>query len=259
MLLEIELALEGFVDGLNDLPQRFEQRCAGPFRLALAGWPQQPNALLDQLMFEVPAEVVLVADQRLSGPVGDKVRLCREQIQQGCALNFTGLAARWTKRLGTPVSVALGMALLSGGLSAVAVLSSGGYGGALLGLVLMGAGCAIANPAMAYAIMSAIPPEKAGVGAGINGTLAEFGNGLGVAVLGAVLNSRFAALVPVAVGSASLPAALAAADGSEERRRITDAFASGVEASQLVGAVAVLAGGLLAAVLLHRAERADSR
>ncbi|WP_455358376.1 MFS transporter [Streptomyces sp. SYSU K21746] len=175
------------------------------------------------------------------------------------ALNFTGIAARWTKRLGMPVSIALGMALLSAGLAAVAVLSSGGYGGALLGLVLMGVGCAVANPAMAYAIMSAIPPEKAGVGAGINGTLAEFGNGLGVAVLGAVLNSRFAALVPVAVGTASLPAALAAADGDAERQRITDAFASGVETSQLVGAAAVLAGGLLAAVLLHRAERADSR
>ncbi|CAM5314197.1 MFS transporter [Streptomyces xanthochromogenes] len=117
----------------------------------------------------------------------------------------------------------------------------------------MGAGIALSMPAMANAIMSAIPPEKAGVGAGVNGTLGEFGNGLGVAVLGAVLNSRFAALVPVA--AASLPAALAAARDDAERSRIADAFASGLETSQLVGAVAVLAGGLLAAVLLHRAER----
>ena len=64
----------------------------------------------------------------------------------------------------------------------------------------MGAGVALAMPAMANAVMSAIPPEKAGVGAGINGTLAEFGNGLGVAVLGAVLNSRFAALIPARGG-----------------------------------------------------------
>lgn len=146
------------------------------------------------------------------------------------ALNFSGLSAKWAAKLGTPVSVALGMVLMSGGLVSIAVLDAGGYAGTLVGLLLIGGGCAIANPAMAHAIMSAIPREKAGVGAGINGTLAEFGNGLGVAVLGAVLSSR--------VPSAGL--------------------AAGLETGQLVGAVAVLLGGFVAAALLRRAERADS-
>jgi EmrB/QacA subfamily drug resistance transporter len=168
-------------------------------------------------------------------------------------LNFTGLTAKWTARLGLPVSIALGMALTAAGLAAIALTASGGYAGTLLGLLLIGVGCAIASPAMAHAIMSSIPPEKAGVGAGINGTLAEFGNGLGVAVLGAVLNARFAALVSVT--ASSLPAALASANSAAERERITDAFSSGLESSQLVGAVAVLLGGLVAAVLLRRAER----
>ncbi|MGV9449663.1 MFS transporter [Streptomyces sp. NPDC003635] len=172
------------------------------------------------------------------------------------ALNFTGVSAKWTAKLGTPMSILLGMVLMSGGLVSTATLASGGYTGTLLGLVLIGVGCAIANPAMAHAIMSAIPREKAGVGAGINGTLAEFGNGLGVAVLGAVLNSRFATLIPVA--ASSLPAALASADGEAQRTRIKDALASGLETSQLVGALAVLLGGLVAAALLRRAERADS-
>jgi hypothetical protein len=148
------------------------------------------------------------------------------------------------------------MVLMSGGLVSIATLTASGYAGTLLGLLLIGGGCAIANPAMAHAIMSAIPPEKAGVGAGVNGTLAEFGNGLGVAVLGAVLNARFAALIPFA--AASLPAALASAESAGERARIKDAFSSGLETSQLVGAVAVLLGGLLAAALLRRAEGADS-
>ncbi|MFI1884973.1 MFS transporter [Streptomyces jumonjinensis] len=173
------------------------------------------------------------------------------------ALNLTGVGPRLLPKLGTPLTIAIGMALVSAGLAAIALLGGDGYGGMLLGLVVMGAGIALSMPAMANAIMSAIPPEKAGVGAGVNGTLAEFGNGLGVAVLGAVLNSRFAVLVPGVVGAASLPAALAAADGSAERERVSDAFASGLETSQLVGAVAVLAGGLLAALLLRRAENAD--
>ncbi|MFF2508909.1 MFS transporter [Streptomyces sp. NPDC058067] len=172
-------------------------------------------------------------------------------------LNLTGVGARLLPKLGTPVTIASGMTCLAAGLAAIALLGGDGYGGMLFGLVVMGAGIAFAMPAMANAIMGAIPPEKAGVGAGVNGTLAEFGNGLGVAVLGAVLNSRFAALV--SVSAASLPAALAAAGSGAERRRIADAFASGLETSQLVGAVAVLVGGLLAAALLRRAERADSR
>lgn len=171
------------------------------------------------------------------------------------ALNLTGLGARLVPKLGTPATIATGMGLLAAGLAAIALLGQHGYGGTLLGLLVMGVGIALAMPAMANAIMSAIPPEKAGVGAGVNGTLAECGNGLGVAVLGAVLNSRFAALVPSAVGAASLPAALAAAHGEDERTRITDAFASGLETSMLGGAAAVLAGGLLAALLLRRAER----
>lgn len=162
-------------------------------------------------------------------------------------LNFTGLSAKWTARLGAPLSIALGMVFLSGGLVSLATLASDGYAGTLLGLLLIGVGCAIANPAMAHTLMSSIPPEKAGVGAGVNGTLAEFGNGLGVAVLGAVLSSRFAWV--------SVPAALAAAGSAAERRDVVSAFSSGLEASQLVGAAAVLAGGLLAAVLLRRAER----
>ncbi|MET7712243.1 hypothetical protein [Streptomyces sp. NPDC005407] len=51
---------------------------------------------------------------------------------------------------------------------------------------------------------------------------------------------------------------LASAGDAGERERISDAFASGLQTSQLVGAVAVLAGGLLAAMPLRRADRAES-
>ncbi|MEY9487632.1 EmrB/QacA subfamily drug resistance transporter [Streptomyces calvus] len=172
------------------------------------------------------------------------------------ALNFTGVATKWSARMGTPVSIGLGMGLMAAGLVSIATLTAHGYAGTLLGLVLIGTGTAVGSPVMSHAIMSSIPREKAGVGAGINGTLAEFGTGLGVAVLGAVLNARFAALVPVAAGS--LPVALAAAGSDGERARITDAYSSGLETSLLVGAVAVLLGGLVAGTLLHRADRADS-
>ncbi|MET7902753.1 MFS transporter [Streptomyces sp. NPDC005336] len=173
-------------------------------------------------------------------------------------LNLSGVGARLLPKLGPPLTIVTGMGLLAAGLAAIATLGAHSYGGMLIGLVVMGMGIALAMPAMATAIMSAIPPDKAGVGAGVNGTLTEFGNGLGVAVLGAVLNSRFASLLPsAAAGAGSLPAAVAAARTPEDRAAVADAFASGVETSQLVGAVAVLAGGVLAALLLSRAERSS--
>ncbi len=91
------------------------------------------------------------------------------------------------------MAVPLSTVLTALGPVSVALPADGGYGGTSLGPVLIGVGCALGNPAMAHAVMSAIPPDRAGAGAGVNGTPAEFGNGLGVAVLGAVLNARFAA------------------------------------------------------------------
>lgn len=173
-------------------------------------------------------------------------------------LNFSGIGSAVLTRLGTPLTLVGGMGLLSAGLAFIATLGADSYGGMLFGLVLMGGGTAMAMPAMANAIMSAIPQEKAGVGAGVNGTLAEFGNGLGVGVLGAVLGSRFSALVPAAAtGAASLPEALADVRTEAERRAVEGAFADALSTAQLVGAAAVFAGGLLAAFLLGRAERAE--
>ncbi|MFD7892280.1 MFS transporter, partial [Streptomyces albidoflavus] len=54
----------------------------------------------------------------------------------------------------------------------------------------------------------------------------------------------------------SVPAAMAAADSGAARERVTDSFSTGLSTSQFVGAAAVLTGGLLAAYLLSRAERA---
>ncbi|WP_415925782.1 MFS transporter, partial [Streptomyces scabiei] len=164
------------------------------------------------------------------------------------ALNFTGLSAKVMVRLGGPLSVLVGMVSVAAGLVSIA-LAADGYAGMLAGLLLIGVGAAVASPAMAHAIMSSIPPAKAGVGAGLNGTVAEFGNGLGVAVLGAVLTAQFAA--------DSLPTALADAGSAQARSRVLDSFSSGLETSQLLGASAVLLGGVVAAGLLRRADRED--
>ncbi len=192
------------------------------------------------------------------GPL--KAGLCTAPMAATIAvLNLLGVGARLLRTLGTPLIVVLGMGLLAGGLALVAEAGGHGYAGLLAGLFVMGAGISLAMPAMGAALMGAIPPERAGIGAGVNGTLNEFGNGLGIAVLGAVLGSRFAALLPRSVDAGSLPDALAAAHGPAERAAVAHAFASGLSTSQLMGAAAVLAGGLVSFVLLRRAEGAEGR
>ncbi|MFI9785258.1 MFS transporter [Kitasatospora sp. NPDC051984] len=174
-------------------------------------------------------------------------------------LNLTGVGARLLPKLGFPGAVALGMALLSGGLAVIALTGSAhGYTGLLAGLLLMGAGIAVAQPAMATALMGAIPPERAGAGAGVQGTATEFGGGLGVAVLGAVLGSRFAAGLPAQVpdsAAKSLPDALAAAPDDSLREVVRTAFSDGLTSSQLIGAAAILLGGLVSAALLRGTEQ----
>ena len=68
---EVELALEGVVDRLDDLPQWFEEARARRGVLALAGRAQQLDAGVGEGGFEVAAVVVLVRDQRLCGLGGE--------------------------------------------------------------------------------------------------------------------------------------------------------------------------------------------
>ncbi|MCC3770479.1 MFS transporter, partial [Streptomyces sp. UNOC14_S4] len=153
------------------------------------------------------------------------------------ALNFTGASTRLLARMRLPVAVAVGVGVMALGFAVVAAFPSDGYGVLLLGLVLMGAGCAVANPAIAGAVMGSIPPEQAGAGAGVDGTMSELGGSLGVAALGAVMNSRFTALLPATITAAgSLPEALAGARTEADRDAVRSAFASGVESAQLAGA-----------------------
>jgi fucose permease len=176
--------------------------------------------------------------------------------------NLTGLGARVLRRLGAGRAVVIGIPLLAAGLAAVALFARHGYVGALVGLVLIGAGVGLAMPALATSIMTAISRKRAGTGAGVNGTLQEFGASLGVAILGAVLSARFAASLPGALDqevSKSLPTALAAAEAHPQAEELAaatkDAFLSGLSASQWTGAAVVLAGGLAVGTLLRRTEK----
>ncbi|MFC4061911.1 MFS transporter, partial [Planomonospora corallina] len=170
-------------------------------------------------------------------------------------LNAAGVAALLIRALGAPLAIAGGMTLLAAGLVVVAQSGGEGYWPLLTGLLLMGAGCAVANPAIVEAVFSAVPPDDAGAGAGIEGTMTELGSSLGVAALGTFMQLRWTALLPAAAAADSLPDSLAAAGTAAERDTILSAFADALRYGELAGAAAVLAGGCVTALLIHLSRR----
>ena len=102
VLFEVELPFECLVDRFDDLAQWLEELGTGPFWLAFAGRPQQAQACLAQGGFELSAEVVLVPDDELTGPVGGR-GLAGEDVEQHLA--FVGLGAGEAKPTGSPCRV----------------------------------------------------------------------------------------------------------------------------------------------------------
>jgi EmrB/QacA subfamily drug resistance transporter len=175
-------------------------------------------------------------------------------------LVVSNASARLGFKLGAGYTMMLGMSTVAAGLLALSFSTAdGGYGATLTGLILIGAGVGIAMPVAASALMGAIPPERAGIASGLNGTLTELGNSFGIAILGSLLSARFAASLPDSLGEGadrSMTSALRAAAGSPAlTQTVREAFVSGMSASLVVGACAALLGGVVSGLMLRRTER----
>lgn len=171
------------------------------------------------------------------------------------------LSALVLKKLRTPGALLAGMSVAAVGLLLISLTPVERYAGSFLGLILVGLGMGVAGPVATNALMSALPLSKAGTGSGVNSTIQEFGNGLGVAVLGAILTGFFVSRAPASLeeaGKHSFTDALRQAGSSPNSdtlvAQVRDAFGQGLSASQLVGALTVLVGGVAAALLLWRTE-----
>jgi EmrB/QacA subfamily drug resistance transporter len=100
-----------------------------------------------------------------------------------------------------PPRVLLGSGVLLGALGCVLQLGRPSVPGIALGLAVTGIGIGIAGPATGTAIAAAAPPGRAGMAAGILTTTRQFGQTLGVAVLGIAYQAG--GLTPVYVVAAA--------------------------------------------------------
>ncbi len=142
--------------------------------------------------------------------------------------------------------------VLVGGLTASALglllLADAGPGSPIwiveIGLGLLGAGIGLTMPPATGAVMSSLPPHKAGVGSAVNDLARELGGAFGIGVLGSITLSRYRA------GLGNPAAAHAPADIANTPAAHA-AYSSGIETAMVVGAVLAA----LAAIAVHLALR----
>ncbi|MCQ4128210.1 MFS transporter [Rhodococcus erythropolis] len=183
-------------------------------------------------------------------------------------------------RLGNKLIVTVGLALFSAAFLWISTLSeSTSYTEIALQMIPLGLGLGLTAAPATEAIMGAAPPEKAGIGSGMNDATREVGGTLGVAIIGSVYASLYASslsssdaaqnlpdhvrsAVEESVGGAVIASEQLRATGEHNTAQtISDvanhAFLDGLAAGSYVAAAVTALGALIAAAFLPSRPKND--
>jgi EmrB/QacA subfamily drug resistance transporter len=120
--------------------------------------------------------------------VGQTSAILRLMPMMAAAAAFAPVAGGLTARIGPRKVIAIGLVLMAAGSSLLIFLTpETPYGQVLLALVLLGAGDIAVITPVADIILSAVPKERTGSAAALNGAAMQVGGALGTAVLTSVL------------------------------------------------------------------------
>jgi EmrB/QacA subfamily drug resistance transporter len=177
------------------------------------------------------------------------------------------VAPRLAERFGTKAVVAAGLGIVAAGMLLLARIGAGSdYGDLLQSQIVLAFGMALSTAPATEAIMGSLPRSKAGVGSAVNDTTRELGGALGIAVLGSLFASHYAArlrpdvddlpdgisaaAVDSVAGAAEIAAEIGGTAGDALSDSATQAFVDGLQLAATVGAGTALAGAVIAAVWL---------
>ena len=174
------------------------------------------------------------------------------------------LSARLVERLGTKLVVTIGLTTISVAMLVLSTLhTDSSYFRVIGNMCFMALGMALVMAPATERVMGSLPRSKAGVGSAVNDTTRQMGGALGVAVIGSLVASVYAAGIDDVAASfgfsgsalgdvrASLGGALKAvpgmgAAGPEFARAAKDSFVHGLSLGLRLGAVVVLAAAFVA-------------
>jgi hypothetical protein len=126
------------------------------------------------------------------------------------------LSPRLAERIGTKLTVALGLGLVTAAFLLYQGLTvDSSYGEVAWRLMVMAVGMGLTMAPATESIMGSLPLAKAGVGSAVNDTTRQVGGALGVAVIGSVLATVYGdKITDVLSGTAAPPEAVEAASSS---------------------------------------------
>ena len=174
---------------------------------------------------------------------------------------------RVAARVPLRVMISVGLALVAAGLALMYGLDAdSGWTALLFGFVAGGIGIGVANPALAAGALRVVDPARTGMASGISNTFRLAGVAIGVAALGALLQSRVESSLSASAGDNAH--ALGAAVSSSGTRAVAGhpdlvepaktAFVSGLNDLLIAGSLLLVVGALAAAVLLRSAAPAPA-
>ncbi|HKQ01167.1 MAG TPA: MFS transporter [Actinomycetes bacterium] len=147
----------------------------------------------------------------------------------GAALVVSVLGGRFADVLPVRATLPAGQLLSAAGLLALRGLAASSPWTVMLpGLLVLGVGIGLANPAVTYAALGVVPATHSGMAAGVNNTFRQVGIAIGIAVLGTLLPARI--------------------DGDPA------AFASALDQILLVSAGVAVTGAALAVTLVRQRD-----
>jgi EmrB/QacA subfamily drug resistance transporter len=153
------------------------------------------------------------------------------------------VARRFASRLPAGLLLGSGMALVATGLALMSRVSDQSRWTVLLpGLILVGIGIGLANPAIAHIALAVVAPNRSGMASGISNTFRIGGVATGVAALGAILQHSVRNNAVIASGPRAAGAGFVAPH---------HAFVSGVHDLLLLGTATAALGALAAFALIR--------
>jgi len=185
------------------------------------------------------------------------------------------LAGKLAERFPIRIFLGAGLCLVGSGLLLMSGIDpSDDWTTLLAGFLAAGVGIGFINPPLATAAIGVVEPRQAGAASGINSTFRQVGTAVGIAGLGALLQSKISDKLDAALANAPLPrgasgqiaeavssggaSAAAQAVPPQARELVADAahraFIDGLNEIFVVAAVLAFAGAVLALLLVRRRD-----
>jgi EmrB/QacA subfamily drug resistance transporter len=189
------------------------------------------------------------------------------------------IAGKLAERLPVRAFLGAGLLLVGTGLLLMSgIKPSDDWTTLLAGFIVAGVGIGFINPPLATAAIGVVEPRRAGAASGINSTFRQVGTAVGIAALGALLQSKVSDKLDTALAKAPLPpgaakhiaeavssgGASAAARGVPAPVRglvagaARRAFIEGLNEILVVAALVAFVGAVLAVVLVRRRDFATA-